>query len=257
MKIRNSILKYLFPLLLLSLYSCTVITCPDDIFISGINGIVTDSLGHSLKGVKVFCLYNSSFIPEEPTKDISFLKTLKNNDFNFNLEQNFPNPFSNSTFLRFSLPNRSNVNLEITDSVSNNIVYRFSKELESGYYQLYLKNIVDSLNLKNGPYYYTLNALTDDGTSYSDSKELFIISNKGEPNSRTGHKGYYEFFYANAFVGDSIVVKETENYSDTIILTNKVYLLFEKEGYYSKIIYTTLYPDVELTNDVVLLQKKQ
>lgn len=258
MKIKPSIIKYLFILIFFYfLLSCSDVLCPpDNIEIdSGIKGIVTDTLGQPLENVDVFCLYYFSYLPNEVTQSFSLQKTSKIDSFAFNLAQNFPNPFSNSTFLRFSLPDKSSVDFKIINRISNKTVYKFSKELNGGYFQYYLKNIVDSLNLLNGPYSYTLNAQLKDGILYSDKKELFIISDKGRPNSITDSQGKYVFDYRYTFVGDSVIVNDRKEYLHSINLTNSVYLLFKKNGYYPKTIRVTLYPDVVLTNDIILIEE--
>jgi len=247
---------------LLFVISQFLISCNDDSCIvsvksgNGIRGVVTDSSGHMLKDVKVFCLFYSKNIPKNPFKSKSIEKLADKKDFEFDLEQNFPNPFSNSTFLRFSLPAKSFVDLEVIDKINNEIVYQFSDSLQGGFYQSYLKSIVDSLNLKNGVYIYTLNAHTVNGTNYSDTKEFFIISDKGNPNSITDSKGQYKFNYNQIFAGDSIVIKYEDNYTYKIDLTNTVNILFEKGGYIPEVIQTTLYPGFILNQDVVLIGEK-
>ncbi|MBU2508689.1 MAG: hypothetical protein KJ799_18505 [Bacteroidetes bacterium] len=256
--------KFLFyPMMsLIFIMSHFLMSCNQDSFIvsvesgNGIRGVVRDTSGKALKDVKVFCLFYSYTIPVNLSISAVIERLSNREDFAFNLEQNFPNPFSNSTFLRFSLPTKAFVNLELIDKINNEIVYEFSDSLQAGYYQHYLRNIVDSLQLKNGAYLYTLNALVANDTNYSDTKELFIISNKSAPNSITNVHGQYEFNYNQIFEGDSVVVKFANNYTYTINLTNMVNILFEKEGYEPKIIPSTLYPNFVLDHDVVLIGER-
>ncbi|NIU00779.1 MAG: hypothetical protein GWN01_07570, partial [Nitrosopumilaceae archaeon] len=49
--------------------------------------------------------------------------------------------------------------------------------------------------------------------NYSDTKELFINSDKGRPNVKTDEQGQYEFDYKYTFEGDTLVIKPDENYS--------------------------------------------
>lgn len=223
---------------------------------SGIKGVVTDTTGKALENVSVFCLYYTQYIPTNLNKKVSLEKLLKIGDFEFSLEQNFPNPFSNSTFLRFSLPNNALVILDIIDKTENEKVYHFSDSLSEGYYQKFFDNIVDSFHLRNGPYRYSMSAFLDDGTNHSADKELFIISDKGKPNSKTNGQGQYIFHYKYTFQGDTLVIKPDENYSYTIDLSNTVNLLFQKDGYNSTIIKVTLYPNILLAHDIVLTNER-
>ena len=256
MKVYFSVLKLFFPLIVLyGIFSCSDSSSPSNVEItSGIKGVVIDTSGKPLENVSVFCLYYTLVIPPDINYHVSLEKVSSIDDFEFNLEQNFPNPFSNSTFLRFSLPNKAFVRLSIFDKIENKRVYQFSDTLSEGYYQKFLDHIVDSLKLRNGPYRYSLNALLDDGTNYSAEKELFIISDKGKPNSKTNAQGQYKFDYKYTFEGDTLVVKHDEDISYTLSLTNTVYLLFKKDGFNPAVVRVTLYPEVLLTHDIVLTE---
>jgi hypothetical protein len=201
-------------------------------------------------------LYFTHHVAQDIKTHISIEKVSDIGDFEFSLEQNFPNPFSNSTFIRFSLPDRSLIHLNIVNKIENEKVLQYSAKLSKGYYQKYLNNIVDSLQLRNGIYRYSLNALLDNGTNYSDNKELFIISDKGEPNSKTDIHGQYSFDYKYSFAGDTLVIKNDENSSSTMTLTSTVNLLFTKAGYNSTIIRATLYPDTILIHNIVLTKER-
>lgn len=239
--------------------SCTDLSTPSiDTTPKGLSGQILDTEGNPIDGAKIFCLYYLTHIPAEPvqTLKITFLST-QDGSFDFKLFQNFPNPFSNSSFLRFSLPQECTVFLRIRTKNSQASVYQYTDILPYGLYQRYLENLVDSLNLKNGVYRYSLQAQGVNGISYFSQKDLLIVSNLGSPNAISNDRGEYFFDYGQAFVGDSVMVTQNDTMDNTytIILDNHINLLIEKETYILKIITVELYPDVLLNQDIVLLKE--
>jgi len=85
---------------------------------------------------------------------------------------------------------------------------------------------------------------------------MFVVSDKGNPNSLSDSKGQYRFDYNQIFNGDSVVKQYENGYNYKLYLTNTVNILFEKEGYFPKIIQKTLYPNFILDQDVVLIGVK-
>ena len=238
-------------------FSCqTSSTGIENIQISaGLKGTVVDTTGRPLKNVKIFCLYHQRYIFQDINSKQSLKKMNTNKSFDFKLEQNFPNPFSNSTFIRFALPDSADIDFKVINKLNNKIGYQFSETLGGGYYQKYLDKIVEKYQLKNGPWRYTLTAKISDTLMYADTLELFVISDKGTPNSITNKYGIFYFDYREIFAGDSLVFKNIWDCSNTIHLGNTVNLLFEKEGYKPDVISVTMYPDIILDHDVVLIKK--
>jgi len=240
------------------LLSCQTLTTgvTDNQIAAGLKGTVIDTTGNPLKDVKIFCLYYAYNIPPDVSGKQSLSKIATNGSFDFGLEQNLPNPFSNSTFIRFSLPDSAEINFQIIDKFNGKTIYQFSELLSGGYYQRYLEKIVENYQMRNGPFRYVLSAVISDSV-YADTLELFVISDKGTPNVTTCAKGKFQFDYRQIFAGDSITIKALWDYSSTIYLGNTVNLLFEKEGYQDKLITVTLYPDVVLNEDVVLIEEEE
>jgi hypothetical protein len=241
------------------LISCSDLSAPPiDTTPKGLSGQIMDVEGNPIDEAKIFCLYYLTYIPAEPVQALKINRSsTQDGSFDFRLFQNFPNPFSNSSFLRFSLPQECTVFLRIRTKNSATTVYQYTDILPYGLYQRYLENLVDSLNLKNCLYRYSLQAQGVNGTSYFSQKDLLIVSNLGSPNAISNDRGEYFFDYGQAFVGDSVMVTQNDIMDNMykVILDNQVNLLIEKETYISKIITVELYPDVLVNQDIVLLKE--
>ena len=75
----------------------------------------------------------------------------------FVLEQNYPNPFNPSTLIKFALPVKTEVTLEVYNSIGQKIRTLVQREMESGYHQVHF----DADNLPSGVYFCRLNAGRD------------------------------------------------------------------------------------------------
>lgn len=84
----------------------------------------------------------------------------------FNLEQNFPNPFNPSTSIRYSIGVRQHVKLNVYDAVGNEIAALVNEEKSPGTYNI----IFDASALSSGVYFYTLSA----GSKIYSKKMIFI-----------------------------------------------------------------------------------
>jgi hypothetical protein len=90
----------------------------------------------------------------------------------FALEQNFPNPFNPSTTIQFSLPERSNVRLEIYNSLGQRVTVLYAgEELEAGVHQV-VWNGVDQYNrnVASGMYIYRIQA-----GDFTDVKRMIFL----------------------------------------------------------------------------------
>ncbi len=76
----------------------------------------------------------------------------ESNEYDFNLGQNYPNPFSTITAVQFSLNRKSNVKLIIYDYLGNQVKIVIDKQLGSGSYNIN----IDSKGLNTGKYFYKL-----------------------------------------------------------------------------------------------------
>lgn len=82
---------------------------------------------------------------------------IKNNNsipVNYSLSQNYPNPFNPSTTIRFTLPERTQVKLEVYNLIGQKIKELVNDELEAGQYDV----TFDGTNLSSGVYLYRIQA---------------------------------------------------------------------------------------------------
>lgn len=83
----------------------------------------------------------------------------------FSLEQNFPNPFNPSSTIRFSLKNRCEVQLFITNSLGQRVGSLLNRMMEAGTHEV---NFTGD-GLSSGVYFYTMKA-----ESFSDTKKMIL-----------------------------------------------------------------------------------
>ncbi len=84
----------------------------------------------------------------------------------FNLSQNYPNPFNPSTFIEFSVAERSNVTLKIYDVLGREVAALVNATKDAGNYKVNF----DASKLASGLYVYTLNA-----GSFTSSKKMMLL----------------------------------------------------------------------------------
>jgi hypothetical protein len=85
---------------------------------------------------------------------------------NFELSQNYPNPFNPSTKIDFSLPNSSNVNLQVFNNLGENVKTLIDKDLQKGNYTVEF----DGSSLASGIYYYKLSS-----NNFVQTKKMILI----------------------------------------------------------------------------------
>jgi hypothetical protein len=78
----------------------------------------------------------------------------ENSSLSFSLDQNYPNPFSENTSIRFTLPSSVNVNLCIYDVTGQKVMTVVNEKLSQGNH----KFSIDTKKLSSGMYYFTLRA---------------------------------------------------------------------------------------------------
>jgi hypothetical protein len=84
----------------------------------------------------------------------------------YNLEQNFPNPFNPSTTIRYSLPEDSYVTLRIYNLLGEEVSTLINTQQKAGRYEINF----DASQLASGVYIYRLEA-----ANYTASKKLMLM----------------------------------------------------------------------------------
>jgi hypothetical protein len=82
------------------------------------------------------------------------------------LGQNYPNPFNPTTTIRFQIPERAYVRMELFNQLGQHMSTLRSGEYEAGVYDV----VVDARPLPSGVYYYTLAAGT-----FAETKRFVLI----------------------------------------------------------------------------------
>jgi len=95
------------------------------------------------------------------TEDISLEK-------NYNLSQNFPNPFNPSTIISYQIPANSLVSLKLYDILGNQVADLINEYKEAGVYNYEMR--VKDYELSSGVYIYELRA-----GSYVSSKKMVVL----------------------------------------------------------------------------------
>lgn len=90
---------------------------------------------------------------------------------NFNLHQNFPNPFNPSTKITFDLPVNSQVRLSVFNSLGEEVGVLADNEISAGTHSFEF----DAKNLSSGFYFYRIDVEGEDGNHWTESKKMILM----------------------------------------------------------------------------------
>ncbi|MDR3666797.1 MAG: T9SS type A sorting domain-containing protein [Ignavibacteriaceae bacterium] len=94
----------------------------------------------------------------------------------FNLLQNFPNPFNPSTKITYNLPYKANVKLEVFNIIGEKIVQLVNAEQSAGTHSVDFNSSLINKNLPSGIYIYRIVANNNsDGNSFVDTKKMILL----------------------------------------------------------------------------------
>ncbi|MDP4172330.1 MAG: hypothetical protein Q8933_00060 [Bacteroidota bacterium] len=115
-----------------------------------------------VKPAKGTIFYRLSQIDEDGNQQRSNIVKLDDfsnrNTDNFALDQNFPNPFSDSTTIKYILPERCKVTLGIYNDRLEAVSIPVDEVQEKGEYSVSFNTLSSRVKLKNGVYFYRLKA---------------------------------------------------------------------------------------------------
>lgn len=110
--------------------------------------------------------YNGNYKYYELTSEVQVGIPVK-----FALLQNYPNPFNPSTKIDFDLPENAKVSIkifDITGKVVSNVVNEYKT---AGYYSASF----NGSRLSSGIYFYSINAVSDNGTAFNTVKKMMLV----------------------------------------------------------------------------------
>ena len=90
---------------------------------------------------------------------------------NFSLSQNYPNPFNPSTKINFSIPERSFVTMKVYDMLGKEVALLVNNNYSAGTYSVDM----NAKGLSSGMYIYSIEAKTESGNIFKDTKKLTLI----------------------------------------------------------------------------------
>ncbi|HRE41515.1 MAG TPA: T9SS type A sorting domain-containing protein [Ignavibacteria bacterium] len=128
-----------------------------------------------VQGILYFSFSNWKTVPRRPTDfgTVTPVGITYNPEViqNYTLNQNYPNPFNPSTRFAYSLPVNANVTLKIYDMIGREVSVLVNQFNQAGSY------IIDfnASHLASGVYFYKLEALGVNGTSFSNTKRMVLI----------------------------------------------------------------------------------
>ncbi len=89
----------------------------------------------------------------------------------FVLAQNYPNPFNPSTKIDFDLPENAKVSIKIFDISGKEVANVVNEYKTAGYYS----NSFNASRLSSGIYFYSINAVSDNGHSFNAVKKMMLV----------------------------------------------------------------------------------
>jgi hypothetical protein len=84
----------------------------------------------------------------------------------FGLEQNYPNPFNPSTTIHYGLPNKTDAQLSVFNTLGQQVARLVNGDMEAGYHEVKF----NGSGLSSGVYFYRLQA-----GSFVETRKLILV----------------------------------------------------------------------------------
>jgi len=112
-----------------------------------------------------------------PTDSVTGIRNDLNSGLpaNFELNNNYPNPFNPSTLISFATPVASNVNLTVYNYLGEIVDIPFDGELAAGVHRFTWNARSNGRNLSSGIYFYTLNAQGKNGSNFNQTGKMMLL----------------------------------------------------------------------------------
>lgn len=208
----------------------------------GIYGVVKDVDGNSLQGVGIHVMFSleDQTALDPSTDDISqygAAAEMPPPPSEFQLYQNFPNPFNPETTIEFDVPAAVHVSLVIRDIMNREVKKLIDSEMEAGAYVMNWDGTNQSGQyVGNGLYAYQMIA-----EGFSDEKVLCLNMLDPEqmrglesiPMVSTDHEGEFILEYSSVPFGATIVHTDERGTELGELVISSVSVALIKEGYQS------------------------
>jgi hypothetical protein len=133
---------------------------------------VTKGTSYYYRIVAVDYSGNESSPSPEFTLKVTSVKDQASLPTNYALEQNYPNPFNPSTTIRFALPARSIVTLEIINTLGQTVATLVHTEKDAGYHE-----VVWNAAASSGTYFFRIRATSVDepNNTFFNVKKMVLM----------------------------------------------------------------------------------
>jgi hypothetical protein len=128
---------------------------------------ITDTNGNSPKnmGISIRCINNNTFSAVDEKSGFGIPEY-------FSLSQNYPNPFNPSTLIKFALPFRSEVIIEVCNILGNKVEELLNEQKNAGYYEINF----NASGLPSGVYFYTIKTNSIEANQhFTNTKKMMIL----------------------------------------------------------------------------------
>jgi hypothetical protein len=200
-----------------------------------LSGTVSNTQGEKLEGAGVHFIYKFTEVPwlskkKHPSHHADAIPI----PGIYSLYQNYPNPFYNTTVIRFQVLSESDVRLSVLSYPDKDTIQVITnRTYPAGLFQV----VYDGMGgLSNDIYYYSL-----DTKEYHSTKEMcHLIIDQNElkqdkANGYTDKNGFFEIEYRTIPIGEKII-STSEDGPDSLYfhyITDSLAMVFTKQGYAS------------------------